>query len=344
MRIERNQLARLLQQVTKVVNSRNTIPILDTVRLVATDGRLTATATDLDIEVTAGIDADGEIAVCLPAKTLTDIVGKAAGDKIEIDCEGAAATIKAGRSRFKLQSLPVDDFPTMEAGKFAATFTANLAAIIEPVAFAMSDEETRYYLNGVYLQPGVATATNGHRLSTNKDKAWDDHEPVILPRKLVGMMPAGEITVDVSNTKVRLTAGEIVIISRVIDGTYPDYERVVPTNNGKHIIVDADELQKAAARVAVVSDERERGVKLVIGHGEIALWVRAQGDEATDAVTCDYDGEPIEVGFNAAYLAEVLSNMPAGPVTMSLNDGGSPVLFTSKAAEGLRIVLMPRRV
>lgn len=348
MLTSKQDLSRLLSQVTKAVNSRNTIPILGHVRLVATNGTLTATATDLDLEITGSIPVEGnDCAFTVDAKMLAGIVGKLSGDTVTIEPADNRATVKAGRSRFTLDTLPVDDFPSMSAGEFATEFDVDLAALVAPVQFAISTEETRYYLNGVYFHTAegrlAAVATDGHRLSRHYGEPRDHFDGVILPRKLVSILPKGNVRVSLSARKVRIRADETTITSCVIDGTFPDYQRVIPTGNDRIATFDGDEMAKAAARVQAVSAERERSVKLTIAPDEIGLWLRGDG-EAQDAVACTFDGDPLVVGFNASYLNELLGNFPAGDVHMALADGGSPVLFKSPADESLLAVLMPRRV
>lgn len=350
MRLDRHQFARLLATVTKVVESRNTIPILSTVRLVAEGGRLTATATDLDIQITGSVLCEGDFAGCLDAKMLSGIVNKLTGDTVDISDDDGQVCVKASRSRFKKHTLPIDDFPSIDVGALPHGFDCDLAAMVGPARFAISTEETRFYLCGVYLQPESATATDGHRLSTRKHESLGDFPGVILPSKLVGMLPKGKVHVDLSDTKVRITAdaddGGTVIVSKLIDGTFPDYDRVIPKNNDKFVTFDNAELRAAAERVAVAAEQRGRGVRLDITADAIALSLRGEA-EAQDSVAVDAGGlgdEPLTVGFNVTYLADVLNNLPSGPVDLALADGGSPALFTSNAAEGQRIVLMPMRV
>lgn len=343
MRLDRLQFARLLATVTKAVPSRNTIPVLATVRLVAADGKLTATATDLDMEIAGSIEAEGDFAACIDAKLLTGIISKLSGDEIDLTSDGATVTLKAGRSKFKLEALPVADFPTLEHGEFTTEFEADLSGLFAPVAFAMSDEKTRYYLCGIYLQPGAVTATDGHRMASRATDKLGAFEPVIVPRWLVPILPAGKATVRLSSGKIQVASETATITSRLVEGTYPDYERVMPKNNDKIVMFDADELRKAAARVAMISSERAKGVKLAVSSEGIALFARGSG-EAEDSVSGEYEGEPVEVGINAQYLADILTAMPGGACHMAVADPGSPVLFTSPADASLRIVGMPMRI
>lgn len=342
MRIARTELARLLAHCLKAVESRNTMPILSSVRLVAGDGELTVSATDLDILITASAPAEGDIAICVEARVLGDIVKKVSGDDITLDADDGRVVVKSGRSRFTLPYLPVDDFPTIPTGDMPEPFDVDLAALFAPVKFAISTEETRYYLNGVFLQPTAATATDGHRLSTVKADL-PEFQAGILPHKLVELLPAGQVSFSMSGAKVRIEKDGAVIVSKLIDGQFPDYQRVIPSGNDKLVAVDRDSLMRAVDRVAVISDDRARAVKLSIAPGQVELAVRGDA-EANDVVETDYSGEPVDIGFNAKYLRDVLGSMPVGPVTLALNDGGAPALFTSSAQDGLRIVLMPMRV
>lgn len=347
MRIQRHELARLLSAVTKAVPSRNTLPIIATVRLVTDGGKLTATATDLDIEISGSINCEGTLSACIDAKLLSAAVSKAGGDDLTFEQDGNTVTMKAGRSRYKLPSLPVDDFPTMAVGAFDAEFEIDAAGLFGPVAFAISTEETRYYLNGVYIHNTdaglVAVATDGHRLARHTVPTVGDIPAVIVPRKTVGIVPKGALTVKLSQAKIQFVAADVTITSKLIDGSFPDYDRVIPKNNDKRITFTGDDVVKAANRVAVVANDRAPGAKLSIDGSEINMSLHGEG-EADDVVACDYGGEPIEIGFNASYLAELVGQFPAGDVTMALLDGGSPAVFTSKAAESLLCVLMPRRV
>lgn len=346
MLIAKNDLARLLGSVIKAVETRNTIPILGTVRLVADGTALTATGTDLDLEVSGSIPATGTLSACVDAKLLSGIVSKA-GAEISMEIENLALVVKSGRSRFRLPVLSPDDFPSFNHGDFPVTFEADLAALFAPVAFAISTEETRHYLNGIYLEPAAATATDGHRLAHAKADL-PVFQPIIVPRKTVGILPKGLVTVSLSTTKIRVSSGDtnsgggFTLTSKLIDGTYPDYQRVIPTQNDKIVLVDRAALAGAVARVATVSGERGRAVKLEVAPGAINLSVRGDA-EATDSVEADYSGEPIEIGFNAAYLSELLANLTGETVRIALADGGSPTLFTG-GDENLLAVCMPMRV
>lgn len=346
--LPRQDLTRLLTAVTKVVETSSTIPILGNVLLSVQDGQFSARATDLDIEVSTSIPViDATNGACtVNAKLLADIAKRAAGD-VSLELDGDTLIVKSGRSRFKLQTLPVDDFPSFAAGGFGTELDVDLASLVAPTQFAISTEETRYYLNGVYFHTAegrlAAVATDGHRLSRHYGDPLDHFEGVILPRKLVSILPKGTVTVSLSSTKVRIATDDTTITSKLIDGTFPDYQRVIPTGNDKIVLASIAELRTAVERVSTVATERGRAVKLEIAPGGISLSVRGDA-EATDAVEADYSGAPIEIGFNAAYLTELLGNLTGDTVRIALNDGGSPTLFSGEGDDTLLVVLMPMRV
>ncbi|MBA8797893.1 DNA polymerase-3 subunit beta [Agrobacterium sp. RC10-4-1] len=345
--VHKEDLTRALAATTKVVEARSTIPILSSVQVAAAGEGLAITATDLDIVATAGVPAEvskpGNI--CVSAKLLNDIARKATGD-ITMTLDGDKLLVKSGRSRFSLATLSADDFPTLGNEKFDAEFEIDLAALFAPVSFAISTEETRYYLNGVFFRGGKseAVATDGHRLGRHIGPDLPAFEGIIVPRKTVGLLPKGKVQVAVSQQKIRIVSDDVRITSKLIDGTFPDYERVIPKSNKRVVTVDRDALMKASDRVSTVSSERGRAVKFSIAPGSIALAVAAGEASANDEVEAEYSGEPMDIGFNAAYVRDVLSVLPSGPVKLALQDGGTPGLITSDGFEGLTLVCMPMRV
>lgn len=346
--IGRADLSRVISSVARVVEARNTIAILSNIRLVAEDGRLTVTGTDLDIEATASVAADISVpgSCCVDAKLIADIAKKAGGD-VAMELDDGRLTIKSGRSAFKLATLPARDFPTLDGGKYDATFDIDLAALFAPVAFAISTEETRYYLNGVFFRGGtsVAVATDGHRLAKHNGPDLPDFNGIIVPRKTVGMIPKGSVNVSVSSSKIRIQTADLVLVSKLIDGTFPDYDRVIPRDNDKVIFFKSDEMRAAADRVSVVSSERGRAVRLDFGVGSATLTVNSpDSGSAVEEISVGYAGDPVQIGFNAKYLSEVVGIFPSGDIQMALADGGSPAVLKSDKAEGLLAVIMPMRV
>ncbi|MEW6256924.1 MAG: DNA polymerase III subunit beta [Pseudomonadota bacterium] len=366
--VNKDDLLPALERAKRLVERRNTIPILANVKLEAVGDRLTITATDLDMQATATVPADvteaGEMTA--PAHTLGDFVKKLPGGTVSITHDDKAATIRSGRSRATLHTLPTADFPDLACGDFSHTFEIGadaLARMMERVGFAISTEETRYYLNGIYMHRVTAlglpclrmVATDGHRLALDQVTAPDGSEGmpgIILPRKAVGEMEKllaprkdGSARLEVSATKIRLTAGDTVFASKLIDGTFPDYGRVIPAGNGKRADLDKAALAGAVDRVSTVSSERGQAVKFSLGEGRLTLSVtNPDGGDAAEDLEADYASDPLEIGFNSRYVLDILAAFPAAQVQVALNDAGSPALFTIDGAPAPAFVLMPMRV
>ncbi|MFK3663972.1 DNA polymerase III subunit beta [Ochrobactrum teleogrylli] len=341
--IDRSQLAHALATVTRAIENRNTIPILANVLLAVEDGQLRLTGTDLDVEITTSLPVlDCQPgSVTAPGKMLADIAKRATGD-VTLALDEGRLTVASGRSRYNLDVLPAEDFPSFSAGKFDTTLELDLAALVAPCVQCISTDETRYYLAGVYLHAVdgrlVAVATDGHRLMRNVGPAGDLEYGVILPRKLVGLLPKGAVTVELSQNKVRVTSGPTVITSKLIDGTFPDYVRVIPTGNSNVLTVDRQALMKAVERVAAVADDKSRAVKFAVG--DVLRLMLA--DKASDEVSIEFEGEPLEIGFNARYVNDMLGALDEQNVRFALGDAGSPAVV--KGEGEWTGVLMPLRV
>ncbi|MGN7962614.1 DNA polymerase III subunit beta [Brucella sp. 22210] len=341
--IDRSQLAHALATVTRAIESRNSIPILANVLLAVEDGQLRLTGTDLDVEITTSLPVldcqPGSVTV--PGKMLADIAKRAMGD-VTLALDEGRLTVASGRSRYKLDVLPAEDFPSFSAGKFDTTLELDLAALVAPCVHCISTEETRYYLAGVYLHTVdgrlVAVATDGHRLMRNTGPEGTLEYGVILPRKLVGLLPKGAVTVELSQNKVRVRSGPTVITSKLIDGTFPDYVRVIPTGNSNVLTVDRQALIKAVERVAAVADDKSRAVKFAVG--DVLRLMLA--DKASDEVSIEFEGEPLEIGFNARYVNDMLGALDELSVRFALSDAGSPAVV--KGEGEWTAVLMPLRV
>ena len=368
--VERAELLKSLGHVHRVVERRNTIPILANVLVRADGAKLSLKATDLDLEVIDSVSAEVGPggATTVPAHMFYEIVRKLPdGAQIVLEASGdrAVLTIRAGRSRFTLQTLPESDFPDLAAGEMTHTFTLqakDLKRLIDKTQFAISTEETRYYLNGVYLHTATsgkaamlrAVATDGHRLAQIElptPKGAEGMPGVIIPRKTVGEIQrliedtATDITVELSQGKIRFTLGDIVLTSKLIDGTFPDYARVIPASNDKLLIVDKKEFEKSVDRVSTVSSERGRAVKLALSAGRLQLSVtNPDSGSATEELEVEYDGEPLDIGFNSRYLLDIASQIESETAVLRLADPGSPTLIQEKDESNALYVLMPMRV
>ncbi|MGN6771046.1 MAG: DNA polymerase III subunit beta [Rhizobiaceae bacterium] len=368
--LERSNLLKSLGHVHRVVERRNTIPILSNVLLSADGGSLELKATDLDLEVTEAAPASVEQkgATTVPAYLLYDIVRKLPdGSEVMLrtDEDGNAMSVISGRSSFRLQCLPQSDFPELSAGTFPHIFrldSPSLKGLIEKTQFAISTEETRYYLNGIYLHAIEAdgklklraVATDGHRLARAEVEAPAGSEGmpgIIIPRKTVSELqklvdePDVKVTVELSDTKIRFTIGSVVLTSKLIDGTFPDYQRVIPSGNDKKLVIDRQSFAAAVDRVSTISSERGRAVKLSIADGQLTLTVNnPDSGSATEELPADYSSDPLEIGFNARYLLDIAGQLSGDTAEFMLADAGSPTLIHDSADEHALYVLMPMRV
>jgi DNA polymerase III subunit beta len=367
--VERSALLKCLGHVHRVVERRNTIPILANVLIRGENAKLAVKATDLDLEVIETIAAEvaGPGATTVPAHMIYDIVRKLPeGAQVVLDASGerGSLTIRAGRAQFSLQTLPESDFPDLAAGNMTHRFAVSakdLKRLIDKTQFAISTEETRYYLNGIYLH-GLdgktatlrAVATDGHRLAQVDLPApagAAGMPGVIVPRKTVGEVQRliedaeAEITVELSQTKIRFTLAEVVLTSKLIDGTFPDYARVIPVGNDKELTVDKPDFEAAVDRVSTVSSERGRAVKLSLSAGKLVLSVtNPDSGSATEEIEVEYDAERLDIGFNSRYLLDIAAQIEGEVAVLKLADPGSPTLIQDRDAKDALYVLMPMRV
>lgn len=368
--IERAVLVKAVSQAQSVVERRNTIPILANVLIEATPDGVSFRATDLDVEVVdravAQVERPG--ATTVSAIMLNEIARKLPdGALVQISSDDAAGrlSVEAGRSSFNLATLPREDFPVLAATEYTANFTAPasvLRRLFDKAKFAISTEETRYYLNGVYLHVADSedgptlrcVATDGHRLA-RIDAALPDGAAelpgVIVPRKTVGELrkllddDEADIAVSVSETKIRFATADITLTSKVIDGTFPDYTRVIPANNTRKLEVDASDFARAVDRVATVSSERSRAVKLSLESDRLVLSVNApDSGAAEEELIVAYSDEPLEIGFNAKYLQEIANQVDRDNAVFMFNSSGDAALIREGSDQSAIYVVMPMRV
>src|SRR6478609_3227277 len=368
--VERAALLKSLGHVHRVVERRNTIPILANVLIKADKPKLAFKATDLDLEVTETIAAQVGPggATTVPAHMFYEIVRKLPeGAQIVLEASGdrAVLAIRAGRSRFTLQTLPESDFPDLAAGEMTHTFklpAADLKRLIDKTQFAISTEETRYYLNGIYLhtagtaKAGMlrAVATDGHRLAQVElplPQGAAGMPGIIVPRKTVGEVQRlieageGEVAIELSAGKIRFTIGNVVLTSKLIDGTFPDYGRVIPQGNDKELVVDKKDFEAAVDRVSTISSERGRAVKLALSPGKLVLSVtNPDSGSATEELEVEYASDALDIGFNSRYLLDIAAQIEGDVATLKLADPGSPTLVQDKDDKSALYVLMPMRV
>ena len=371
--VERATLLKTLGHVHRVVERRNTIPILANVLIKGDNSKLAFKATDLDLEVTETIAAEVGPggATTVPAHMFYDIVRKIPeGAQVVIEAAGdrAVLAIRAGRARFTLQTLPESDFPDLAAGEMSHAFkltALDLKRLIDKTQFAISTEETRYYLNGIYLHTAGAAgaakastlravATDGHRLAQFElalPTGAEGMPGIIIPRKTVSEVQRliedveAEITVELSQGKIRFSIGDAVLTSKLIDGTFPDYARVIPVANDKQLTVDRKEFEQAVDRVSTVSSERGRAVKLSLTNGKLMLSVtNPDSGSASEEIEVEYGDEPLDIGFNSRYLLDIAAQLDGQTAVLKLADPGSPTLIQDPETKGALYVLMPMRV
>ncbi|MEE4288257.1 MAG: DNA polymerase III subunit beta [Erythrobacter sp.] len=370
--IERATLLRCMSHVQSVVERRNTIPILSNVLIdAAEDGTVKVMATDLDLQIVETVSAskvERAGAITVSAHLLNDIIRKLSeGSQVLLEAADNRLEIRSGRAKFKLPTLPRDDFPVIVEGDLPTSFelpAKQLAELIDRTRFAISTEETRYYLNGIFLhvtdedEPVLkAAATDGHRLARftlERPEGAEGMPDVIVPRKAVGEIrklieeAEGNVLIDLSASKIRFTVGGksgVVLTSKLIDGTFPDYSRVIPTGNDKLLKVDPRLFFEGVDRVATIATEKTRAVKMGLEKDKVILSVTSPDNgNAAEELEAEYSAEGFEIGFNANYLKDILGQIDSDTVELHLADAGAPTLIRKDEGSPALYVLMPMRV
>lgn len=363
--ISREAFLKPLQLVVSVVERRQTLPVLSNVLITLDNNLLSLTGTDLEVEIVGRIELEqagigGEITV--PARKLVDIC-KSLPDKAVINFseDGGRMVITSGKSRFTLSTLPASDFPSVDEGTGQVEFTIAAGALkklIDDTAFAMAQQDVRYYLNGMLWEASSgllrAVATDGHRLAMSTLEM-----PFTLPERIQAIVPRkgivelsriladeGDIMVILGSNHVRIQRGDFRFTSKLVDGAYPDYERVLPKGGTKYVIGDRELLRHAFARTAILSNEKYRGVRLQLTSGLLKITANnPEQEEAEEEVTVEYEGEgELEIGFNVNYLLDVLGVLKGANFRMVLSDSNSSALLESPEADGAVYVIMPMRL
>ncbi|KAA0873770.1 DNA polymerase III subunit beta [Nitrincola tapanii] len=363
--ISREALIRPLQLVAGVVERRQTLPVLSNVLLVAQEGQLALTGTDLEVELVARIPLTEDVeagSITVPARKLMDICKSLPDDaRVEFELSGSKAQIRAGRSRFTLTTLPAADFPNVEDSPQALTLSlpqASLRHLIEKTGFSMAQQDVRYYLNGMLMEIKEGklrtVSTDGHRLATCVADAETDRDinhQIIVPRKgileLARLLQGGDTPVQlvIGASHIRAVVGDFTFTSKLVDGKFPDYQRVIPRNGDKILLGDRLELRQVFSRIAILSNEKYRGVRLHIQQGMLQVTANnPEQEEAEEAVAVDYDGAALEIGFNVNYLLDVLSILDSNVVRFTLSDANSSALVQGFDEEDALFVVMPMRM
>ncbi|WP_298393915.1 DNA polymerase III subunit beta [uncultured Azonexus sp.] len=362
---QRDTLLAPLQSVSGIVERRHTLPILSNVLLEKKGDQLTLLATDIEIQITTSTTCtggEGDGAVTVGARKLQEILRSLPDStEITVNLEDKRLQVKGGKSRFNLQTLPADDFPRMTLSEGdTKQFTISQKAFRQLIAktqYGMAAQDVRYYLNGLLLlvegKELRAVATDGHRLAYASVEIETElpRQEMILPRKTV--LELNRLLVDsddalnitLSSNQVRFAFGNIVLVSKLIDGKFPDYERVIPPSLRNHMTVGRQMLMQAMQRAAILTNEKFRGVRVVLGENSLKLIAaNAEQEEAQEEIEVQYTGEPIDVGFNVGYLLDVLNNVHSDEIQWSFNDANSSALITVPGNDRFKYVVMPMRI
>jgi len=362
---ERNALLSSLSAVVGVIERRHTLPILSNVLLEKKSGKLTLLATDLELQISTQLDSaemGEDFAITIAARKLYDIVrALPESAKVKLDTKESQVVVSAGKSRFTLQTLPAADFPRVETGSGLGEAIRlpqkTLKRLLQLVQFAMASQDIRYYLNGMLLvldgKQLRVVATDGHRLSyaeTQLDNEVAGRE-VIIPRKTVIELSKllGEVEdpveLRIGNNQVTITLPGTELVTKVVDGKFPDYQRVIPANQPRHLKANRQSVMQALQRAAILSNEKFRGVRLVMNDNSLGIVCNNnEQEEAADEIEVSYNGDPLDVGFNVTYLLDGLGAVNTDEITLSLGDANSSMLLTSESEAGFKYVVMPMRI
>ena len=362
--IARDALLRPLQAVSGIVERRHTLPILANVLLEQKDGRLNVTATDLEMQITAVSELAGKDgqSTTVGARKLQDLLRALPDDaSLNVDATGSKMTVRAGRSRFNLQTLPANDYPRITLGAEQLQTISlpqnQLRALLRLAEFAMAQQDIRYYLNGMLLVLDAgslqAVATDGHRLSWASIAVEGSftRQEVILPRKTVLELAKlladvdEPVTIDILANQARFRFGNVELVSKVVAGKFPDYNRVIPTGHTKQIELPRSELLAALQRAAILSNEKFRGVRLVLGDDTLRIiCTNSEQEEAEEEIEVPYKGDALDIGFNITYLLDALSNLSSEQVRFAFGDANSSALVTMPDRDDYKYVVMPMRI
>ncbi|MFO7542117.1 MAG: DNA polymerase III subunit beta [Thiobacillus sp.] len=362
---ERTALQTALSAVVGVVERRHTLPILSNLLLEKKNGKLTLLATDLELQVSTqleSVESGEDFAITLAARKLFDIVRALPETaKVKLDTKDSQVVVSSGKSRFTLQTLPAADFPRVETGAGLGEAIRlpqkSLKRLLQLVQFAMASQDIRYYLNGMLLvldgKKLRVVTTDGHRLSYAETPLETEAETreVIIPRKTVVELSKLLNDVDdpvelrIGANQVTITLPDTELVTKVVDGKFPDYQRVIPVDQPRHLKANRQNVMQALQRAAILSNEKFRGVRLVMSENALGIICNNnEQEEAADEIEVSYNGDPLDVGFNVTYLLDGLGAVSSDEITLSLGDANSSMLLTSEGEPGFKYVVMPMRI
>jgi DNA polymerase-3 subunit beta len=362
--IKREDLLAPLQQVIGAVERRQTLPILGNVLFRSTGGDLTLSATDLEIEMVANVVADNadDFQVTIPARKLLDICKALPdGSVIDFNIEDNRVSLISGRSRFTLATLPASEFPGLDEIAVQQKFTIpqNLfKSLFDKTSFAMAQQDVRYYLNGILMEISPQkirlVATDGHRLALSESEGEtgvDDERQIIVPRKAVlelsRLLDSSDdaASCELSQNHLRVQTGSVIFTTKLIDGKFPDYQRVIPVDGNKTLQVERETLKQAMSRIAILSNEKYRGIRLTLTSGNLSIQANnPDQEEAEEELQVDYDEGDMEIGFNVTYLIDVLNVLASEKVQVKLKDSNSSAIISDSENESSLYVVMPMRL
>lgn len=362
--IERSQLLKPLQQISGVLGGRPTLPILGNLLIVVEGNQLSLTATDLEVEMIGRLELSGEVEpgqVTVPSRKFLDICRGLPDDAvIQFSHQDDRVTVRSGRSRFTLATLPAADFPNIEDWQSDIELVltqSELRRIIEKTQFSMANQDVRYYLNGMLFEVEdnilKSVATDGHRMAVSQAEIDGNFErqQIILPRKgvleLMKLLdvPDATVTLQIGQSNVRAQVNHFVFTSKLVDGRFPDYRRVLPKETNKTLLADGESLRQSLARAAILSNEKFRGVRVNLADNQMRVTANnPEQEEAEEVIDVDYQGDPIEIGFNVSYLLDILNTLRCEQVRFSMTDANASTLVENVADEQCMYVVMPIRL
>lgn len=364
IKINRETLLKPLSSVSSIVERRHTLPILSNLLLEAKENRIVLTATDLEMQISLSVNTDigGELSTTVSAKKLLDICRSLPEDaEITMATTDSRIQVKTGKSRFNLQTLPAADYPVMTKATGTSTVISiaqrELKKLFKQVEFAMAQQDIRYYLNGLLFEVSGnnlnIVGTDGHRLSFTSTQLGQSYEKqeVILPRKtvieLIKLLDESdeEVTIDLTSGQANFSFSDIRLISKVIDGKFPDYTRVIPTGHQNTFTADRTSILLSMQRASILSNEKYRGIRMVLGNNSLRLIsTNSEQEEAEEELEIGYNGDSLDIGFNVTYMIDVLNNVNAQNVVFSFADANSSCLVTVAEDENYKYVVMPMRI